>query len=171
MENVRSSSLTHVGFQIFVKMLTGKATFLNVKPKDSNAVVKEKIQEKLKIAYYCQALLFARKTLQDDRTLHYYHITRECTLCVIKRVCWGMRIFVKTLTGKEVILFAARVSTYYCISETGHSRQRRRFPSDQQRLIFMGHELKDERKSLENYNEITRLHLRLEVQLGRVLVM
>jgi len=150
--------------QIFVKKLTGEVTFFNVKPNDFIAIVKGKNQEKWKIPSYRQALLFAGKTLQDDPTLHDYHITRESTLHVIERVRWGLQIFVKTVTGKVItLIFEYRCPIAFVKQDI---RDKEGLPPDQQHLIFRGQELEDERKSLEaldddNVNDRSIPHLRL----------
>ena len=71
-KNVRCGSTGHLGLwggmQIFVKTPTGEATFSKCKSKRFYCCCEEKIQEKWKLPYYGQVLLFAGKTLH--RTLY-----------------------------------------------------------------------------------------------------
>jgi len=67
MENVPCSSTGHLGLwgvmQIFVKNPTGEATYFKCKSERFYCCCEEKIQEKWKLPYYGQVLLFAGKTL------------------------------------------------------------------------------------------------------------
>ena len=61
----------------------------------------------------------------------------------------GMQIFVKTLTGKTMVLHLDPISTVATVKATIHCRTG--IPPDHQRLIFAGKQLEDSR-SLSDYN-------------------
>ena len=137
------------GFQIFVKMLTGKTITLEVEPRDSVESVKEKIQHKEGIPPDQQRLIFGGIELKEGQTLSDYNVWKEATLSLVLRFRSPYQIFVKTLTGKTITL---KVDLSDSVENVKAKIQDKEGISpQQQRLVFAGQEL-EEGRSLIDYN-------------------
>jgi hypothetical protein len=84
--NIQKESVLHIitaqdyTIQIFVKVSPGKSIILDVETSNTIEEVKEKIQDKVGIAIGMQRLIFAGKTMENERMLSDYNIYKEATL-------------------------------------------------------------------------------------------
>ena len=149
--------------QIFITW-NEKINSFDVKPDFTIKLLKEKIHDKLGIEPSEQILLFKRGALKDNISLFQYDIQDRNFLTLItylpikNKEVEQLQIFIKTLTGKEIVLTVAPSFTIQKLK--CEIQDREEIPSDQQRIIFAGAQLEDSR-TLASYNIKTESTLNL----------
>ncbi|KDQ12176.1 hypothetical protein BOTBODRAFT_146882 [Botryobasidium botryosum FD-172 SS1] len=158
--------------QIFVRTLNGQTLTLTAAPSTAVGSLKSSLYETARVNTDQQRLLFAGKTLEDCYTLSHYNIHSGCSLDVGLRLRGGMetryeiktktitrtatptasdrmQVFVRSLDGKAITIDIGPNDTVLQLKQKVHEEVGR--PPDQQRLIFSGQQLQDERL-VSNYN-------------------
>tara|TARA_B110000977_G_scaffold141862_1_gene179966 strand:- start:9021 stop:9650 length:630 start_codon:yes stop_codon:yes gene_type:complete len=143
--------------RILVETLTGETTEMLVRPTTTVLAIMQAIENLKGIPTCAQTLIYGGQHLKNEGTVASYNMKNGCVLfLVVKKVKTGpvdpkadMIIFVKTLTGKTLELLVTRTSTIDGVK--AEIEEKKGIPIDQQRLIFAGILLNDDR-AVADYN-------------------
>jgi len=133
--------------KIFFKTPEGKSFTLEVESNDTIADVKRKIQEAEGIPPEEQRLIFSGKQLENATTVEECNI-QESTIMLVRRPT-GIQIVVRKLggDGKAIALAVEPKDTIASVKRK--IQETEGIPADEQRLIFSGTALEDDRTIAE----------------------
>ncbi|KAL3879515.1 hypothetical protein ACJMK2_031926 [Sinanodonta woodiana] len=128
---------------IIVKMQTGKNIFLEVKPSDTIANVKTKIEAKKSFPRDQQRLIFGGKFLEDEKSLCHYRIEPDYTLHLILRPGDFIHICVNIWTRDAITLEVKPLDTIENLK--AKIQEKEGISPDQQCLLFNGKQLEGDK--------------------------
>jgi len=136
--------------QIYIKTVT-KILTLNVESSDKISLVKGKIEDKENWPADIQRLVYKGKPLEDNRTVDYYGIRKEETLCLVLRVRQAdIHLTVKSESGANTTLDAD--SADYIDRLKAQVEEEMEVSPNQYTLLCNGLRLEDDGRTLREYD-------------------
>lgn len=90
--------------QIFIKLLDGKTKILDIEPNCMIEGLMERVKEITGMPLHYQRLLHQGKQLESSRYLSDYNVKPDDTIYLVARLLGGIRVNVKTLTGRIYVI-------------------------------------------------------------------
>ena len=148
-ERIMAITTTTTIRTITINVCGPKYIHVDVGPDDTIETVKTKIRDQEGIPPEEQRLTFADRQLEDGRTLKAYNIREGSTLFLTVRSKGVIQVFVQTLESRRITLDVESNGTIGNVKAKIHEKEE--IPPEQQRLIFAGRQLEDDR-GLNEYN-------------------
>lgn len=143
--------------QVFIKTLTNDFV-IEVEENDTVERLKTRILEKHGIPPERQRLIFSGRELDNLKHLVDYRIHNNSFLHLAVRLCGGVQIFVKPLSGERVDINAELLDTGKLVKIKVHDSMG--IPPEHQKLIFAGNLLDDDKTlSDQNVQKDSTVHL------------
>lgn len=170
---ITNKSLLNVNFKskngiiIFIKRLNEKIFPFDINSSETILNIKKLIgkEEDIPIEY----LIFKYKDneLDNDKTLLYYNIPTGSAIDAYFFCYDGFSLFIRTLTGKIITIYAKPHFKVRYIKEM--IKKRIGSPLDEQRLVYAGRALEDNR-NIEDYNiqKESTIHMVLRLRGGKI---
>lgn len=167
--NIQKDSTIHLVLRlrggkmdVTIKKKSGNIMTVSVEPSDSVSALKLKIEQWEGTKVREQRLIFAGKQMEDERALSDYNIQDGSNIYMVPRQRKDLNINVNTVTGKTFTVDADATDTIASIKQRIQSVEG--IAADQQRLVFAGEQLEDQR-TLKDYNIQDNSTINLSVSL------
>ncbi|XP_062237991.1 uncharacterized protein LOC133945125 [Platichthys flesus] len=140
--------------ELTITMLNGQSVRLTVNPQETVGCLKQVIEQKMKVPVQRQRLLFdngQRTDLSDDlRSVGSYGLHSGSTLSLLVIEPAPVQVF---LRNEKNVLTTYDITPEETVSDFKHRvKAREGVPESQQRLVYQGTEMSNDKAKLADYN-------------------